>query len=270
MRVIISIRFESSEQIESCATLKVIQAAAKADPEEWERRLAGDGLAPVNDCEASRRILGGNGTVSALYAEESAAAVDAWTGWANRVLATHQFTNDRQRSIWRLYAKLTPYADIASRFGIAEVSVHLAIRRVTDRVLPAPVRHPRGRGARLSDDTAAASKALTKLCALAVQCADRERLRELVADDPELWRLLPREVRMSAPGEKRAPSPKQRYDRILINGTVQRPGKAVGLEILKDIEGRPHAGGIDVDFDGTVVTLPWWKIRQADRAVVAE
>lgn len=206
--------------------------------------------------------------------EESAAASDAWTEWATGVLTTHAFSSPRQRDIWRLYTAGTSKRDIAKRFGIADVSVYMAITRVKNTAPPPPVRHPRERGSTLAKSPTAA---LTKLCALAVRCADREQLRELVADDPELWRLLPQEVRMATPnGEKKAPSPVVRYERINIRGTVKIPGYVEKAALL-DIEGRPHAGGIDVRITveqfplaktDSVMTVPWWKIEQANRAVV--
>jgi hypothetical protein len=74
-----------------------------------------------------------------------------------------------------------------------------------------------------------------------------------------------------------APPKVFRYARILMREPLEIKGRATRHDRLLDVDGRPHAGGIDVmigpeDFPGTavepqVITVPWWRIRQADRTV---
>lgn len=51
---------------------------------------------------------------------------------------------------------------------------------------------------------------------------------------------------------------------------VGAPANADGTTGLKDVEGNPHAGGIDVKWRDEIVTLPWHDIMSAFRAVPAE
>lgn len=54
---------------------------------------------------------------------------------------------------------------------------------------------------------------------------------------------------------------------------VNLPGVSVGKDFVRDVDGRPHAGGIEIvwrgnkgDQDAQLVTVPWWRIASAERS----
>ena len=162
-------------------------------------------------------------------------------------------------------------------------------KRVTLAVGPAPVANPWLKSKR---DVRIASP-LERLARIAISLADRERLAELVQDDPELLKLIPKGDIMADKKPDLAPVPRaasvmQHYDRILLRDNVevfaQGEQMAGGMgartrDRLLDVNARPTALGIDVAFDiidkdgqprQRIVTIPAWKIKQADRVVGGE
>lgn len=57
-----------------------------------------------------------------------------------------------------------------------------------------------------------------------------------------------------------------RYQLILLRHQITVPGAPVAKDRLIDVEGTPHAGGIDVVFGDKIVTVPWSGIVSAIRA----
>jgi hypothetical protein len=93
-------------------------------------------------------------------------------------------------------------------------------------------------------------------------CADPWLLRERIAGDPKFSKLcgglMPKPVT-------------QRYALIELRQDLFMPGLPGGRDKmrLENVDGRPHAGGIDVVCvkDNTVVTVPWDVIRRAVRTL---
>lgn len=56
-----------------------------------------------------------------------------------------------------------------------------------------------------------------------------------------------------------------RYKTISFRTPMGTPVSRMPRESLVDVEGVPHAGGIDVLFDGVVRTIAWHRIDYADR-----
>jgi hypothetical protein len=189
--------------------------------------------------------------------------VEQHLAWAREVLATHPFSTPRQKKIWGLYASGKTMIEISTKLGGSQRSITRAIGRVVRMAPPAPVANPWRKSGRLSMVAGQDASVTARLCALALQAAEPEKLRELVGDDDELSRLLPQEVRMTKALQYRRISIRRGHD-------ISLPGNPVVKDRLLNVEGRPHAGGIDVTVDGKdgqplVVLVPWWKIDQAER-----
>jgi hypothetical protein len=169
-----------------------------------------------------------------------------------------------------------------------------AIMRVKAKAPPPPTENPWKKAGR---ETPAAPTPirpglLARFAKLAVKCCDLGRLLELASDEPELLKLLPRGDHMAkneggpVPVTEKAGA--RRYARIRLkkNETlrVDRPRNGKDRhDILSDVMARPTNAGLDVEFDTwsstdpsdrvetvTVITIPWWKIAQAERVVGGE
>jgi hypothetical protein len=209
---------------------------------DFERQLAAEGLAPL---DAGRMVTRGARNHHADWERtmpERAAAADAYLAWAWSVveqLGARGFESDRQRKVWLLHADGLSHNEIARRLSMRRRTVTAEVSAVKVAYGPAP---------------------------------------------PNPWRKSGRETQMGK-GEVAAirtdqpPAPPKvfRYARILMREPLEIKGRATRHDRLLDVDGRPHAGGIDVmigpeDFPGTavepqVITVPWWRIRQADRTV---
>jgi hypothetical protein len=112
-----------------------------------------------------------------------------------------------------------------------------------------------------------------RICMLALQCADKGKLREMFAGDPMLLRLVP-------PDEPRedtmAEAKRVHYARILLKRDIDVRGPRIGANARRmfiEVDGVPHAGGINVELETktngentrTTITVPWDGILQADR-----
>ena len=253
-----------------------------------ERQLRAEGLAPIESHEVVRSL------------GADAVAVERWLAWAQDVLRKHPFASTRQREIWELYSSGCTIAQIRWELkasargdvgtfsrGDSKRSITRAIERVTLAVGPAPVANPWLKSKR---DVRVASP-LERLARIAISLADRERLAELVQDDPELLKLIPKGDIMADKKPDLAPMPRaasvmQHYDRILLRDNVEvcpageTPvlGARVRDRLIK-VTGRQTVMGIIVAFDvkdaagveyQRLVTIPSWKIRQADQIVGGE
>jgi hypothetical protein len=65
-------------------------------------------------------------------------------------------------------------------------------------------------------------------------------------------------------------SPPFRYKVISFRTPMGIPGNRMPKEAIVDVDGIPHAGGIDVRFDDVVRTYAWHRIDYADRSLPAE
>lgn len=74
------------------------------------------------------------------------------------------------------------------------------------------------------------------------------------------------------PDPNQAPPKKAfRYKRIVFRSPISlSPVNRMPKEEFVDVDGVPHAGGIDVRFDDIVRTIAWGVIKYADREMPAE
>ena len=60
------------------------------------------------------------------------------------------------------------------------------------------------------------------------------------------------------------------YKMIQLRAPMRLPKFGMPMPYLVNVDGIPHAGGIDVRFDDIVRTITWANIAHADRALPAE
>lgn len=261
---------------------------------DYESILADEGLAPLDRPELQRKTLP-NAQRMVRRQEVSdparAEAVEAWARWARDILKMHKFDSDHQRSVWRLYSSGKTLTQIAGELFLSRRAVTRAIERVERWAPPAPVGNPWSKQHRPrweTDDHRREAevrgmllrtnrRVAVRVCMLALRCADKSRLREIFDGDEGLLALVPPDE----PKENTmAEAKRMTYDLIAlkrgheIDIPKRRPPGARRVDRFQHVEGRPHAGGIDVEMetrDGkvdtmTVITLPWDIIAQADRA----
>lgn len=261
---------------------------------DYERLLANEGLAPIDKPLAPRRTAKLSDAVRGRMVRREevadparAAAVDTWLGWARDVLRTHKFDTPWQRAVWSQYAQGRRLVEIAARLQASKRAVTRALERVEKWAPPAPIDNPWRRGhcpplaARAGGVRAMLlrtnRRVTVRICMLALQCADRDKLREIFGNDQHLSRLVPQENDMGTDQPKRAPLV-HLYNVIALRRTIDVRNPVKGArqrDQFLNTEGRPHAGGIDVEVDqkradGTtftsVITIPWDAIKQAERA----
>jgi hypothetical protein len=231
----------------------------------WEARLAREDLAPL-DLRSSdgtvsvARDPGGKPRFKSVVPIGHSDAVDAWTGWAQEVLHTHDFGGKRQRSVWRLYAVGTTLTEITVKLRVSRRAVTRAIERVERKAPPPPCPNPW----RKSNRTEPARMNDGQVLAL---------LRHLVTTQLEgdMAGITNRSVTVH-------------YDRIILKGGLTLDVRRARMNSrdrseLVNIDGRPHAGGIDVEIETrdqqnvetiTTYTVPWANIKQAERSRIDE
>lgn len=275
---------------------------------DFERILASEGLAPLDrpsEANGGPRVLvrhdfSGRGPAHLRYSlitatmvrrqevADSARAemVALWTAWALDVLKRHRFVSSHQRSVWRLYAKGTTLTKIMGELGLSRRSVTRALERVRRQAPSPPCDNPWLKGPCRRPDWEARVRGLlfrldrrkvVGLCSQALRCADKDRLREMFGDDEGLLALVPpdeaKEIAM-------AEAKRVMYDRINLKRgcDIDTPWALAGArqrDHFVNVEGRPHAGGIDIEIEAKggvlkTVTLPWDIVAQADRSASAE
>jgi hypothetical protein len=175
---------------------------------------------------------------------------EAWSAWARQIAETYEFPTDKSKRIWEMYASGATFADIAKAEGISRAEVYQYTDRVKRRCPPPPVRHPHRKSGGDS------------------RIADYDRLRDAVAANPELLKLQGDRM---AQGQQRKPVT---YTRVTFMRDLRIPGVTVNKEFLLNVDGTPHAGGIDLEVEGRdkdhnpvpmIITVPWAAIRQAER-----
>jgi hypothetical protein len=252
----------------------------------WERRLESEGLAPI-DRELERANTARRSWRRGAPTPEpaKAAAVNTWLAWAQDVMRTHKFDTPWQRRVWSLYAQGRRLAEVAVKLKASKRAVTRALERVERWAPPAPVANPwrkLGQCPTIPEGEDGVRTLLlrtnrrvtVRICMLALQCADRGRLLELFAGDPQLSRLVP----PNEPTEDTMAEAKRlHYTRILLKRDVLVERPRIGAPARNrfvNVEGTPHAGGINVELetqaaDGsptrTTITVPWDGITQADR-----
>lgn len=231
----------------------------------WERRLKNEGLAPVDSpvrhrAEKLTDISGVRPLTRPLRSPDpqGADAVEAWTAWARGVLASHRFTCDAQRKVWRLYAEGVSITKIRARAKLSRMTVMYHVRCVKDVVPPAPGPNP------WANSTGPKS---------------RRTAAQRTPNDPQLLALL-RQL-LESRKDPMAKGEKIHYTRVVLNRgeevEIRNIAKTSSRKgVLLDIDGYRHAGGIDFEFDTKVngsgetrlgkltVTVPWHMIKQAD------
>lgn len=257
---------------------------------EWDRKLASEGLAPLETRTELARMIE---TVGTHHLDEAATAVGLWQDWARGVLRAHAFTTERHRKAWGFYALGWTYSEIALACGIDRRGVTQTIADVEADAPAPPCPNPWRKSGRESqrqrgiDQVAAQAdpRVTARLLQLAVSAADPETLARLVATDATLNSMTGGAGMAEA--VKRAVG-EVRYSRIRLKRTetFRSPRSGKDLDVLLPAEfggelvGRPHAGGIDLQAKVTTVqgkggepdtvaakvfTLPWWKIDHAER-----
>lgn len=238
----------------NCVILTRLESKAA---ESWEEKLAAEGLAVVQHGGAV------SSKARAMSTEQVSAYVSAvanWQAWALAVLKTHQFVNAHQRRVWELHATGTPMRDIPG----------LVAKRRCDR--------RDGRGS---------SRASVERIIAAVNAEYTDRPRnpwsspivhktrdELLADYPPPAKLLPaEEIRALAavyqPPERKTTLMQRtyKYDLIMFSRrkSIPIPGSQIANDRLLNVEGTPHAGGIDVIVGGKVITISWDSVSHCVR-----
>jgi len=189
------------------------------------------------------------------------AAVERWQAWATGVLQAHQWRNRHHRHVWELYAGGTPMRDIPALVkqrrcdrrdgrGSSRASVERIIAAV-NAVYPERPRHPWSSppGGASTGEIATPSPA---------RSLPIEQVRALVYQPPERKTTLMQRT--------------YKYDLIMFSRrkSIPIPGREIANDRLLNVEGTPHAGGIDVVIGAKVITISWDSVshcvRNADAA----
>jgi hypothetical protein len=244
-----------------------------------EAQLASEGMAPIEGPEIGCRLL----------PVDELAIVDEWLIWARTVERTHQFHSARAHKVWRLYASGTPFSEIVKRARCHRFQVVREITRIEAAAPPAPTENPWRKSGRSMPVSGVPERVrgvapgfAARIAEVALRCADMDRVREMLHNEPEILRILPQGDSMSEKPQPTKIPGALHYSTIKLRDTIKVTRPRIGAvmrDSLVDVMGRPHAGGIDValetrasESDGgadttTIITVPWWKIMQADRVV---
>ncbi len=241
------------------------------DPSEWERRLAAEGLAPLD----AGTMVTSRGT-QRRHSRGASESRELFLSWAKGVLRTAPFKSEHQRRVWELYAAGKSVSEIQSALaalprvsrsarrvqvtGVSRRSVSLALDRVRRMLaVPSPVRNPWWKGG--NGKTHLSGPALEALVRKVVG-----KLRRMSASEQELLQ----HIEVHTMGNEKATT--TRYDRIVLKQTLVIPGIATAKDMLLNVDGRAHAGGIDVvlvtekggEKRKKRFTIPWHAIKQAE------
>lgn len=251
----------------------------------WERRLARENLRPID-----RELAHGGRTWRSTTRKANPTAAEAvkeWLAWAQDVLRSHKFDTPWQRRVWSVYAQGRRLSEVATKLQASKRAVTRALERVKKWAPPEPVENPWRKAGTVSplgrsrEDYVRAlllqtnRRVTVRICMLALSCADKGKLREIFAADPQLLQLMPPD---ELEDTMAAGKPMQ-YTRIELKRDVTVRNPRVGADRRRaflNVEGRPHAGGIDVELETfagdrersptrTTITVPWDGIMQADR-----
>lgn len=228
----------------------------------FEERLAREGLAPLDDPAGNGRVWRREtpGERRRPRGSDDVEARDRYLSWARSLLRRRDcFPRQRSdasvqlRAVWRLHAAGKSNAQVARRLRVSRGVVEKALRAVTRRAPPPPVANPWRRSGR-----------------------------------EQAWKHI--EAKQNERRASMAAEPKQapqwaRYALIKMRSmeTVNIPGTREKSDLI-DVDGRAHAGGIDVKIPGggyesvkaraekleghdLIITVPWHKIAQAERVV---
>jgi len=216
----------------------------------WDARLAAEGLGVVSWNQPVEARQGG-GLHEAVRRK---IAVERWTAWAERVRETASFRTERHRRVWELYAAGKRYGEIQAELRCRRRAISEAVAEVEASAPPKPCANPwrqDHRGAR-----------------------NGTRVRHLNG----FQKRKQREERERESMEAKKPAPLVHYSRILLmrGHEVMIPGATRDKSTLFNVEGRIHAGGVEVMFITDKVsgerrpvvphvTVPWIHMIQAER-----
>lgn len=232
-----------------------------------EERLAAEGLAPL-DCPGGMVSQRGGSHDRSLDAH----ARDRYLAWARGLLRRRDYfprqradASVQLRAVWRLHAQGKSNGQVARKLRVSRGVVEKALRVVTRRAPPPPVANPWRRSGR-------------EQAWKHIEAKRNERTN--MAEEKGAKQTLEKWVRYS-------------LIQTLSTHTVDVPGQRPKSQLI-DVDGRPHAGGIDVripgagyqivDADGKVtfakrservegtdliITVPWFKVDKAERVVDA-
>lgn len=209
----------------------------------FEATLASEGLAPISEA-----ANGGVRPLEVAGGVGGGEAVSLYLEWASDVLAACPFRRRgmglvspaKRRKVWALVAEGRTWGSIAEELGLSRRHVRLAVAVTKEEAgIPAPVANPWARHA---------------------------RLRNQPTEDDDV---------MNRPVE---------YARVELRNELKVPGNPTTKNVLLPMKGHdgqvqrlmgiPHAGGIDFELPThhqqrkttTVITVPWWNIKHAERA----
>jgi hypothetical protein len=238
----------------------------------WERRLAREGLAPLDSPRGD--LVSKRGAHVRGNVDSSSAAVAQHREWALSVLGAHAFSGAGRRA-WTMYADGKSFSEIEAATGMGRRDISRLVAEV--RLQHGGPENPwKKSGRRDSYDTHADPLVTARLLELALACADYNALTVAVEGDGKL-RELTGGMDMSEQLRKAAPLVMYKQIELRRGQTVQLlghtgPGGQAPKDKLPNVEGRPHVGGIDVTYptkDGdAIITVPWGIINQAVRLVV--
>ncbi|HTI46808.1 MAG TPA: hypothetical protein VMB76_09645 [Casimicrobiaceae bacterium] len=228
-----------------------------------EDRLAREGLAPLDDPMGAGKIWRRGvptGERSRLYDSDDAAAREKYLAWARELLRRRDYfprqradASVQLRAVWRLHAQGKSNGQVARKLRVSRGVVEKALRVVVRRAPPPPVANPWRRSGR------------------------EQAWKHIEAKRNE------RRTSMAAETKQGPQWVKYALIRLRSMETVNIPGLREKRDLI-DVDGRMHAGGIDVKIDGAgyesiraraekleghdlIITVPWYKIDQVERVV---
>lgn len=226
-------------EYEYLASLQKQQATA------WERVLADEGLAPLdNEVSLTPHLR-------PLPASSDVAARDAWVNWAETVLRDCRFelrapgvtSPATRRRVWELHATGMSAGDVATEVGISRRKVKAAIALTKEECgIACPVVNP-----------------WLKSLSGRLQAEDKIKEADVAKQEVVEYALIELRRDFRIPGH---PAVKNRLVPL-----VGHDGK------VHPLRGVPHAGGIDIEFPTvhkgrkttTVITVVWADIARAER-----
>lgn len=202
---------------------------------DYEAILAREGLSPIDRGGQVTHAARNHHREWERGIDSASAAVSQYLEWAAEVAArpSYWFETQRQRQVWALHAGGLSHNEISRQLGLRRRTVTAEVSAVKFAIGRCP---------------------------------------------PNPWRKSGKEKYM-AKDETAVKVPNIfRYARILMREPIEIKGRHARHDRLEDVDARPHAGGMDIilgaddfpsspDMQAQVITVPWWRIKQADRTV---
>lgn len=83
----------------------------------------------------------------------------------------------------------------------------------------------------------------------------------------------PRNPWLRTPTETPTERPSMRtlhYKKLALYKSIPTPGKPSGLDVFNEVDGIPHAGGVDIMWEGYVLLATWGNLKYATREMLKE